>query len=283
MSQTRAPKWGRVAVARSTTPSPTPGIGRSSASSLNSSHGSDTAPAANSGDDRTSAFSQATLSTVAAAKAMFSRSAKVPHAFAHASRPAPSKRRQPWANASTAYPTTHVGNYDQPGAPARARTAARIINTSTGELDHSPSAASRDSSAPRTGGGGLYNHSGLCDNDDLSRGANDTPAANATAAAAAAAGQSDNYRPSSGRPASPAPPSDEEHYVGTSAGSVGGTSLGSNGSIERELALNYALRPQSPVNHHKNTYVCPPKCSEKIAMPTPADVFRSVLSRLVFR
>lgn len=258
MSQTRAPKWGRVAVARSTTPSPTPGMGRTSASSLDGSHGSDTAPAAKSGDDRTSAFSQATLSSVAAAKAMFSRSAKVPHAFAHVSRPNPSKRRQPWAKASTAEPTPNVGNYDQPGPPARARTAARVINTSTGELDHSPSAASRESPAPNRAGGGssaLYTHSGLYDSDNDSRGASVTPGALAyTGAAAAAAGrQSEDYRPSVARPASPAPPSDEEHYVGTSAGSVGGTSLGSNGSIERELALNYALRPQSPVNHHKKT------------------------------
>jgi len=256
MSQTRAPKWGRVAVARSTTPSPTPGMGRSSASSLDGSHGSDTAPAAKSGDDRTSTFSQATLSSVAAAKAMFSRSAKVPHAFAHVSRPNPSKRRQPWANASTAQPTPNVGNYDQPEPPARARTAARVINTSTGELDHSPSAASRESPAPNRGGGGgggLYTFSGLYDSDNGSRGASVTPEAPTYNGSTAVAGMGEGYRPSVARPASPAPPSDEEHYVGTSAGSVGGTSLGSNGSIERELALNYALRPQSPVNHHKKT------------------------------
>jgi hypothetical protein len=192
-----------------------------------------------------SVFTNATLSTVAAAKAMFSQSAKVPHAFANASRPAPSKRRQPW-DASTAKEPPLVGT-DGRLTAARARTAARVINAATGELDHSPQPASRDSSATR---GGLYRHTGLYSDD--------SPAASAAAPPPAGAAAAGGHRPTA-RLASPAPPSDEECYLGTSAGSVGGASRGSNGSVEREQAVNHALRPGSPTDTRPKGTPSPPK------------------------
>ena len=62
------------------------------------------------------------MSSVARAKAMFSH-AGIPHAFAHSVvRPVPSKRKPASA------------------APARDRTAPRVLNHSTGELEPPPSA-----------------------------------------------------------------------------------------------------------------------------------------------